>query len=285
MEFVFDDVEASNPIYDMIDQCLQGLVRQRTFNFQDVADDILNDFGVTLTADQVRKRFARLEIGSPTTAKEAEESSSESDDSGASSPPLVAKAAPPAVPFDHCVAAPLHEDEKTEEKVSEAHGSGDASSGASTSCVDEGERMTLSMPSATWMESMMAELSAELPPRPVDGPKSEMQQVLDMLDAHEEETKPATMKELFGISEEEFNRQVADVEIQHKQQMENEVVDAVERRREEQDRENARKDELSTRASMQRALERTTKVFDRVAKALGIEEEMAAAQQQQEPIE
>ena len=71
----------------------------------------------------------------------------------------------------------------------------------------------------------MAELAAEFL-ETLDGPKSEMQQVLDMLEAHEEDPRPATMKSCSVFTKR--NLRSSSGRDAHKQQMEKEVVDAAE---------------------------------------------------------
>ena len=91
-----DEYERANPVYDMVDQVLQNLVRQRTFNFQQVAEDVNADFGVTMSAEDVRRRFARLEIGSPAAKVGAAAASTAANDvASEASSPLTSSLKPP----------------------------------------------------------------------------------------------------------------------------------------------------------------------------------------------
>ena len=276
-----DEYERANPVYDMVDQVLQNLVRQRTFNFQQVAEDVNADFGVTMSAEDVRRRFARLEIGSPAAKVGAAAASTAANDvaSEASDDEEPAEArAPPVAPQASVRTPPTPakvEEEKGEEKT---HADPQAARSPPQSTASN-DGAVLSMPSAAYMEALLAELSVEQQsmaegggaPSDPNEPKSEMQQVLDILNAPEEEQAPATMESLFGISEAEFHEQVKEMERQHQQVSEQQQAAA----EAEKGKREAGEDFFasSTEESMRRSLARTKGVFDRVVKALGIEEE------------
>ena len=276
-----DEYAQANPVFEMIDQVLQNLVRDRTFNFQQVAADIKADFGVQMSAQEVRQRFARLEMGSPagkgggsaTTSEEEtdgetdEEASVENE--GARSPFVAPQAPVHSLP----VPSPAANEEKEEEKTQLDPQAAAGSSSAAPAAV-EGDTV-LSMPSTEYMEALLAGLSVEqqgMAESTADpsAPKSEMQQVLDILNAPEEEQAPATMESLFGISEAEFHEQVKEMERQHQEAQGR--AEAVERAK----KETPVPDYVTTtEESMKRSLDRTKVVFDRVVKALGIETDEA----------
>ena len=142
--------------------------------------------------------------------------------------------------------------------------------------------LTLSLPSASVMESLIAELAAEKglsSPNSSDDsvnnnePKSEMQQVLEILAQPDDSSmdQKASMQELFGISEDEFNRQVMQVQQEHEEQERLEIEkEEAEKRRiaEEKSRLSA---ERTTEASMKKSLndEKIKKVFEQGCESIG----------------
>ena len=104
-----------------------------------------------------------------------------------------------------------------------------------------------------------------------------MQQVLDIL-AQPDDPKmhrKLSMQELFGISEEEFNRQVSEVQREHDEQVKKEK----EEEEAEKQRIAAEREKLTAQRTTEQSIKKAVndakikEVFERVVKALGIEED------------
>lgn len=312
-------------LMSMVEQILPSLVREKTFDFNAVAAEIEGEFGLVMTVDEIRLAFAKSELKNSSLQGEDEyeeeeavrneDSSEESEEEDYSSyPDRFGRRSRPKrtqepneqpsssswLSFDE------NQQETKEEKITHEdesiHGSSNnyqAPSGSTNVRVtsnataeiptndDSVPDLTLSLPSASVMESLIAELATEKGLSTTNGgdksassnePKSEMQQVLEILAQPDDPgmDQKASMQDLFGISEDEFNRQVMQVQQEHEEQERIEMEkEKAEKRRiaEEKSRLSA---ERTTEASLKKSLndEKIRKVFDRVVEVLGVDDDV-----------
>ena len=310
-------------LMSMVEQILPSLVREKTFDFNAVAAEIESEFGLVMTVDEIRLAFAKSELKNSSLQGDEEVvqdegSSEESEEEDYNSYPdrfgRSGRQKRRQEPGQKNQArrrgyrSMKNQQETKEEKITHEDGSNrgsptnyQAPSGStnvratSTNATtvdptndDSVPDLTLSLPSASVMESLIAELAAEKGLSSPNGsddsvnnnePKSEMQQVLEILAQPDDSSmdQKASMQELFGISEDEFNRQVMQVQQEHEEQerLEIEKEEGRERRiAEEKSRLSA---ERTTEASIKKSLndEKIKKVFDRVVKVLGVDDDIS----------
>ena len=308
-------------LMSMVEQILPSLVREKTFDFNAVAAEIESEFGLVMTVDEIRLAFAKSELKNSSLQGDEEVvqdegSSEESEEEDYSSYPdrfgrsgrQKRTQEPGQKPSSSSwLSFDENQQETKEEKITHEDASNRGSStnyqasSASTNVRatsnattadptndDSVPDLTLSLPSASVMESLIAELAAEKglsSPNSSDDsvnnnePKSEMQQVLEILAQPDDSSmdQKASMQELFGISEDEFNRQVMQVQQEHEEQERLEIEkEEAEKRRiaEEKSRLSA---ERTTEASIKKSLndEKIKKVFDRVVKVLGVDDDIS----------
>lgn len=299
-------------LMSMVEQILPSLVREKTFDFNAVAAEIESEFGLVMTVDEIRLAFAKSELKNSSLQGDEEVvqdegSSEESEEEDYSSYPdrfgrsgrQKRTQEPGQKPSSSSwLSFDENQQETKEEKITheDASNRGSSTNVRATSNAttadptndDSVPDLTLSLPSASVMESLIAELAAEKglsSPNSSDDsvnnnePKSEMQQVLEILAQPDDSSmdQKASMQELFGISEDEFNRQVMQVQQEHEEQERLEIEkEEAEKRRiaEEKSRLSA---ERTTEASIKKSLndEKIKKVFDRVVKVLGVDDDIS----------
>ena len=308
-------------LMSMVEQILPSLVREKTFDFNAVAAEIESEFGLVMTVDEIRLAFAKSELKNSSLQGEEQgvqddSSSEDSEEEDYNSYPdrfgrsgrQKRRQEPGQKPSSSSwLSFDENQQETKEEKITHEDGSNrgsptnyQAPSGStnvratSTNATtvtptndDSVPDLTLSLPSASVMESLIAELAAEKGLPPPNGsddsvnnnePKSEMQQVLEILAQPDDASmnQKASMQDLFGISEAEFNRQVIQVQQEHEEQerLEMEKEEAEKRRIAEEKRRLSA--ERTTEASMKKSLndEKIKKVFERVVKALGVDDDI-----------
>lgn len=343
------ELATKSAIMGMVGQILPGLVREKMFDFNACAIEIENEFGLSMTVDEIRLAFAKYELQRTTASDsnnfddnnedEEESESEESEEEEYNSYPdrfgnrqrrqqqqqqqritaNVDDDIPAAVSswlsFDNNQTE-RKEEKDTEEDIagvsltnsnprapststnthvpSNTNTNNNNSNNENNSNGDDDDdistNLTLRLPNASVMESLIAELAAEkeLPNNDSDNsnsgnnvnsnePKSEMQQVLDILAQPDDPRmhRKLTMQELFGISEEEFNRQLSEVEREHEEQMKREKIEE----EKEKQRIADEKKKLSAQATTEDSIRKSVynakikEVFDRVVKVLGIEDE------------